>query len=92
MKALGIIRKIDSLGRVVIPKEICKAHGWEQGEPMEFFMEGNMLVLQSYEGERQRAEAIQKLEKLRQITMTAQEREELDSVMQFLMFGDLDDN
>lgn len=37
MKALGIIRKIDELGRIVIPKEIRDTYGLTIGTPMEMF-------------------------------------------------------
>lgn len=57
MKALGIVRKIDELGRVVIPKEVR-----ESGQAMEMFMSGKKLVLQSYEGEQKREDAINILE------------------------------
>lgn len=53
MKALGIVRKIDDLGRLCLPKEVRRTQGWEEGCAMEFFMDGNKLVIQSYEGERQ---------------------------------------
>lgn len=35
MKATGIIRRIDDLGRVVIPKEIRKNCGIKEGDPLE---------------------------------------------------------
>lgn len=41
MKSLGIVRKIDSLGRVVIPREIRKANGWEEGQPLEILADDN---------------------------------------------------
>ena len=37
MKATGIIRRIDDLGRVVIPKEIRRTLGLHEGDPMEIF-------------------------------------------------------
>lgn len=44
MKATGIIRRIDDLGRVVIPKEIRKTMGIQEGDPLEIFMEGQDTV------------------------------------------------
>lgn len=35
MKTLGIVRRIDDLGRVVIPKEVRKAAGINEGDPLE---------------------------------------------------------
>lgn len=39
MKATGIIRRMDELGRVVIPKEIRKNCGIKEGDPLEIFVE-----------------------------------------------------
>ena len=37
MKATGIVRRIDDLGRVVIPKEIRRVHRIKEGDPLEIF-------------------------------------------------------
>ena len=37
MKATGIIRRVDDLGRVVIPKEIRKKLGIYEGDPLEIY-------------------------------------------------------
>ena len=37
MKATGIVRRIDDLGRVVIPKEIRRTRRIREGEPLEIF-------------------------------------------------------
>lgn len=39
MKATGIIRRVDDLGRVVIPKEIRRQCGIREGEPMEIYVD-----------------------------------------------------
>ena len=44
MKATGIIRRMDDLGRVVIPKDIRRATGIREGEPLEIFIEGEDTV------------------------------------------------
>ena len=38
MRATGIVRRIDDLGRVVIPKEIRRTMGIREGEPFEIFV------------------------------------------------------
>jgi transcriptional pleiotropic regulator of transition state genes len=48
MLATGIIRKIDSLGRIVIPKEMRRAMGCEDDQAMEFFKDGENIVLRKY--------------------------------------------
>ena len=37
MKATGVVRRIDDLGRVVIPKEIRKTLRIKEGDPLEIF-------------------------------------------------------
>ena len=49
MKATGIVRGIDNLGRVTIPKSIRNANGWTEGTPMEFFVVDGQVILQKYQ-------------------------------------------
>lgn len=44
MKATGIIRRIDDLGRVVIPKEIRRSLKIREGDPLEIFIEDDNCV------------------------------------------------
>ncbi len=46
MKATGIVRRIDDLGRVVIPKEIRRTMRIREGEPLEIFVdrEGEVIL------------------------------------------------
>ena len=44
MKATGIVRRIDDLGRIVIPKEIRQTMRIRAGEPLEIFIEGEDTV------------------------------------------------
>ena len=48
MKATGIVRRIDDLGRIVIPKEIRRNIGIREGEAMELFLDGNNIVFSKY--------------------------------------------
>lgn len=48
MKATGIVRRIDDLGRVVIPKEIRRSMGIREGDPLELFMEGDGVCFVPY--------------------------------------------
>lgn len=48
MKATGIIRRIDDLGRVVIPKEIRRTVHIREGDPLEIFLEGDGVVFKKY--------------------------------------------
>jgi transcriptional pleiotropic regulator of transition state genes len=48
LKSTGIVRKVDELGRVVIPKELRTALGIGEKDGLEIFVEGNRIVLQKY--------------------------------------------
>lgn len=48
MKLLGIARKVDNLGRIVIPMEIRKAMNIKTGDILEINQQGNMLILNKY--------------------------------------------
>lgn len=48
MKATGIIRRIDDLGRVVIPKEIRRTMNIREGEPLEIFLEDGGVIFKKY--------------------------------------------
>ena len=49
MKSLGIVRKIDELGRIVLPIETRKRLGLEPKDPVEIFVEKDRVVLKKYE-------------------------------------------
>lgn len=49
MKSTGIVRRIDELGRVVIPMEIRNQFGIHEKDPMEIYVNGSTIVLKKYE-------------------------------------------
>lgn len=48
MKATGIVRRIDELGRIVIPKEIRRVLRIREGDPIEIFTDEDAIVLKKY--------------------------------------------
>ena len=48
MKSTGIVRNIDELGRVVVPKEIRKKLGISNTDPVEIYIEGDKVILTKY--------------------------------------------
>lgn len=48
MKATGIVRRIDDLGRVIIPKDIRRSLKIREGDPLEIFIENNCVCFQKY--------------------------------------------
>jgi len=49
MKATGIVRKLDQLGRIVIPKELRNTFDLNEDDPIEIFTEGNDIILRKYQ-------------------------------------------
>ncbi len=45
MKATGIVRRIDDLGRLVIPKEIRKLYQMKEGDSIEFYVNDNKEII-----------------------------------------------
>lgn len=48
MKATGIVRRIDDLGRVVIPREIRRSLKIREGDPLEILIEKNCVCFKKY--------------------------------------------
>lgn len=48
MKSTGIVRKVDELGRIVLPIEIRKVLDINQKDPIEIFIDDDRIVLQKY--------------------------------------------
>ena len=49
MKATGIVRKVDELGRVVIPIELRRSLGIDIKDGLEIFVDGEKIILRKYE-------------------------------------------
>ncbi|MDR0862287.1 MAG: AbrB/MazE/SpoVT family DNA-binding domain-containing protein [Oscillospiraceae bacterium] len=52
MKSTGIVRKIDELGRIVVPIEIRRTLGIAEKDSLEIYVNGNMIILKKYIAER----------------------------------------
>ena len=61
MKATGIVRRIDDLGRVCLPIELRRSLGVSAGDSLEIFMDGENVILKKY---RKLEEAITVIEQL----------------------------
>lgn len=48
MKSTGIVRNIDELGRVVVPKELRKKLGIANTDPVEIYVEDDKIILKKY--------------------------------------------
>lgn len=46
MKSTGIVRKVDELGRIVLPKELRQILNIDKKDPLEIFVDNTSIVLQ----------------------------------------------
>ncbi|MBQ7668996.1 MAG: AbrB/MazE/SpoVT family DNA-binding domain-containing protein [Clostridia bacterium] len=49
MKATGIVRKVDELGRVVLPIELRRNLNISEKDSLEIYVDGNSVILKKYE-------------------------------------------
>jgi len=49
MKTTGMIRQLDSLGRIVLPIELRRTLGINTKDMLEILVEGNPVILRKYE-------------------------------------------
>lgn len=49
MKSTGVVRKIDELGRVVLPKELRRSLDLNEKDPMEIYVDGEMIIFKKYQ-------------------------------------------
>ena len=49
MKSVGIVRQVDTLGRIVLPVELRKKFGIEIKDAMEIYTEDDCIILKKYE-------------------------------------------
>lgn len=49
MKSTGIVRTVDELGRIVLPKELRRNFSIAKSDPLEFYVDGDCLVLKKYQ-------------------------------------------
>ena len=49
MKSTGIVRKVDELGRFVLPKELRETFKIDHKDPLEIYVDGDCIMLRKYE-------------------------------------------
>jgi len=84
MMPLGIVRKIDELGRIVIPKEVRRQQGWKSGQPLEMFAtkDGGLLAKAYSLGDED--DTVRKLEVQKEFTDSLKEKRVLDAAIKIL--------
>ena len=49
MRSTGIVRKLDELGRIVLPIEMRRSFGLEEKDPVEILVDGDTIVLRKFQ-------------------------------------------
>lgn len=49
MKSTGIVRKVDELGRIVLPIELRRTLGIDERDALEIYVDGSSVILRKYE-------------------------------------------
>lgn len=49
MKSTGIVRKVDELGRIVLPIELRRTLGIEEKDRIEIFVDGESIIMRKYQ-------------------------------------------
>lgn len=84
MKAIGIVRKIDELGRICVPKEVRDVNGWKSGQPLEMYMDEGKLVLTGYRANEEKEQALRVLKNLATSDSPKEWDEDLNQVIAYL--------
>jgi transcriptional pleiotropic regulator of transition state genes len=48
VKPAGIVRRVDQLGRIVLPKSLRKRYKMNEGDPVEILVQGDHIILERY--------------------------------------------
>jgi len=66
MKGTGIVRRIDEMGRVVLPKEIRRTLTINESDSLEIYVEGNEIILNKYSTEESIINTLENLDEILQ--------------------------
>ena len=84
MESTGIVRKVDELGRIVLPIELRRSLDIEEKDPVEIFIDGNQIVLQKYQPDAEKQEVIKALEVLANDAKSAHATETIARAIKFI--------
>lgn len=84
MKSTGIVRKVDELGRVVIPIELRRTLGIEERDAIEIFVDGDKIVLRKYETDTDKANVKYLLTEMMNNATSEKDKEALSRAIKFI--------
>lgn len=81
MKATGMVRCVDHLGRVVLPKEIRRNLKFCDGDPLEFYVDGDKLILRKYDAIGDLEQLLENTERELKMCETMVSRDQLNALL-----------
>ena len=84
MKATGVVRKVDELGRFVLPMELRRTIGIDPRDPLEVFTDGDSIVLKPYRRDTEKTEIINRLSDVLEYSNNPDIMEIVSEVMEFI--------
>lgn len=79
MKSTGIVRKVDQLGRVVLPKELRTTLNIKEIEDfLEIYVEDNRIILKKYEDDAETTGMVRRVDQLGRIVLPIELRRNMD--------------
>ena len=87
MKSTGIVRKVDDLGRVVIPKEIRRVLEIDDRAALEIYVDGDKVILKKYTDSESRKQKEQDAKDLDRFKMkaSASDKQVLERIQNHLL-------
>ncbi|MBB6452012.1 AbrB family transcriptional regulator (stage V sporulation protein T) [Salirhabdus euzebyi] len=82
--AIGIVRRMDDLGRVVIPIEVRRAHGWESGTPLEMLASDEGIVVRKYKSNHEKEQTLNALKSLLPVVNGRATKNVLEQVISYV--------
>jgi AbrB family transcriptional regulator (stage V sporulation protein T) len=84
MKPIGVVRKVDRLGRLVIPKEVRDVYGWDVGTPIEIMATDEGLFLRMYRPNEEKTLVLSYIQQLEQLIPQEQVKPVLTRIRKYV--------
>lgn len=83
LKSTGVVRNVDELGRVVIPKELRTTLNIKEKDPVEFYTTGDSIVIKKYVPSHDKTEMLETLHDLAGL-FTGEEKARIEKIINYV--------
>lgn len=85
MRATGIVRRMDDLGRIVIPKEVRRTLSLKEGDPFEIYTDNNVVCFKKINTEiTETAEELEKIYNAKEKYLNANQKVAFEKLLKIL--------